>query len=100
MLFKDEVREVGSHLGLPDEIVHRRQPFPGPGLAVRCLERHHRRSSPRSAEADAIVRQEIEAAGLSSDIWQYFAVLCQSIDHGVMGDGRTCREPAYPGDHR
>lgn len=88
MLFKDEVREVGKRLGLPDEIVHR-QPFPGPGLAVRLLGEITAPDLAILRRADAIVRQEIEAAGLAGDIWQFFAVLLPVQTTGVMGDGRT-----------
>lgn len=87
-LFKDEVRQVGSALGLPDEMVYR-PPFPGPGLAVRILGEVTRESLDVLREADVIVRQEIEAAGLAQDIWQYFAVLTPLRTVGVMGDGRT-----------
>ncbi|MFH1084788.1 MAG: glutamine-hydrolyzing GMP synthase [Chloroflexota bacterium] len=87
-LFKDEVREVGLALGLPKELVYR-QPFPGPGLAVRIIgEVTHERVA-MLQEADAIVRQEIAAAGLEHQIWQYFVVLTTVRSVGVMGDGRT-----------
>ena len=74
-LFKDEVRAVGEELGLPEEIVWR-QPFPGPGLAVRIIGDDHARNGSRScAQADAIVVDEIRRAGLYREIWQSFAVL-------------------------
>ncbi len=87
-LFKDEVRKVGLTLGLPEEMVYR-QPFPGPGLAVRIIGEVTRERVAVLQEADAIVRQEIEAAGLERDVWQYFAVLTPLRSVGVMGDSRT-----------
>ena len=87
-LFKDEVREVGRALGVPDDMVNR-QPFPGPGLAVRILgEVTHERVATLQ-EADAIVREEIARAGLQDEIWQYFCVLTPLMSVGVMGDSRT-----------
>ncbi len=87
-LFKDEVRAVGSALGLPDEIVWR-QPFPGPGLAVRVLGEVTWDRLQTLREADAIVREELAAAGLAREIAQAFAVLLPVKTVGVMGDGRT-----------
>ncbi len=87
-LFKDEVRAVGKVLGLPDEIVYR-QPFPGPGLAVRILGDITPESIEILRKADAIVRYEIEAAGLGQEVWQFFAVLLPVQSTGVMGDLRT-----------
>ena len=87
-LFKDEVRELGIALGLPEHIVYR-QPFPGPGLAVRIIGNITRKKVHILQEADAIFREEIARAGLERDIWQYFAVLTDMRSVGVMGDERT-----------
>ena len=87
-LFKDEVRSVGTELGLPDEIVWR-QPFPGPGLAVRIIGDITPEKVALLQEADFIVREEIRNAGLERDIWQAFAVLPGINSVGVMGDERT-----------
>ena len=91
-LFKDEVRRLGSELGLPDEIVWR-QPFPGPGLGVRIIGEVTPDKVAILQEADAIVREEIRLAGLEREIWQAFAVLPDIRSVGVMGDERTY---AYP----
>ena len=87
-LFKDEVRRVGERLGLPREIVWR-QPFPGPGLAVRVIGEVTRPRLDILREADAIIDQEIRAAGLYEKIWQSFALLLPVATVGVMGDERT-----------
>lgn len=87
-LFKDEVREVGVALGLPEEMVYR-QPFPGPGLAVRIIGEVTPERARVLQGADAIVRAEILRAGLHREIWQFFAVLTTVRSVGVMGDGRT-----------
>ena len=92
-LFKDEVRQIGRLLGIP-EIFVGRQPFPGPGLAVRCLGEV---VEPRLAllrEADAILQEEIRAAGLYDRLWQAFCVLLPTRSVGVMGDVRTYAETA------
>jgi GMP synthase (glutamine-hydrolysing) len=91
-LFKDEVRAIGEELGLPEELVWR-QPFPGPGLAVRIIGTITRERVEILQQADAIVVEEIRRAGLYRQIWQSFAVLPTVRTVGVMGDDRTY---AYP----
>lgn len=88
MLFKDEVRAVGVALGIPDFMVYR-QPFPGPGLAVRCLGEVREDKLVLIREADAILRDEFQKAGLDKTVWQYFALLPNLKSVGVMGDERT-----------
>ncbi len=90
-LFKDEVRAIGRTLGVPENLVGR-QPFPGPGLAVRCLGELTPERLTKLRLADKIVIEEIRAAGLYDDIWQSFAVLLNTRSVGVMGDGRTYDE--------
>ena len=87
-LFKDEVRRVGAALGIPDSIVSR-QPFPGPGLSVRCLGEVTKPRLDILRECDAIVREEIEKSGLSKEIWQYFAILPNLRSVGVIDGART-----------
>jgi len=91
-LFKDEVRAIGAELGLPEEIVWR-QPFPGPGLAVRIIGTITPERLEILRSADAIVVEEIRRAGLYREIWQSFAVLPAVRTVGVMGDGRTYEYP-------
>jgi GMP synthase (glutamine-hydrolysing) len=87
-LFKDEVRKVGTALGLPEQMVMR-QPFPGPGLAIRIIGEVTRERLDTLREADWVVIDEIKAAGLYRNVWQSFAILTPVRSVGVMGDGRT-----------
>jgi GMP synthase (glutamine-hydrolysing) len=87
-LFKDEVRALGAELGLPHHVLWR-QPFPGPGLAVRIIGEVTRARCDVLRAADAIIEQEIRAAGLYESIWQSFGVLLPVRTVGVMGDERT-----------
>jgi GMP synthase (glutamine-hydrolysing) len=92
-LFKDEVRSIGQELGMPEEIVYR-QPFPGPGLAVRIVGEVTLDRAEKVRAADAIVRDEVHRAGLQRETWQAFCVLLADVRSvGVMGDGRTYENP-------
>ena len=91
-LYKDEVRLVGSALGLPDGMVYR-QPFPGPGLGVRCLGAITRERLEAVRESDAILREEFEIAGLEGKVWQYFTAVPEFRSVGVKNGKRTY---AYP----
>lgn len=92
-LFKDEVRAIGLELGLPDEIVWR-QPFPGPGLAIRIVGEVNEDNLGILREADAIVREELEKSGLDREVWQFPVVLLAGVRSvGVSGDGRTYGHP-------
>lgn len=92
LLFKDEVREVGRRLGLPESMVAR-QPFPGPGLAVRILGEVTPERVATVQDADAIFREELRKAGLEEGIWQCYAALLDTRSVGVMGDERTYQHP-------
>ena len=92
MLFKDEVRRVGEELGLPEGMVWR-QPFPGPGLAIRIIGDVTEERLAILREADAVLQEEIRRAGLYRELWQSFAVLPAIRSVGVQGDERTY---AYP----
>ena len=90
LLFKDEVRLVGKTLGLPDKMVYR-QPFPGPGLGVRCLGAITRDRLEAVRESDAILREEFEKAGLDQIVWQFFTAVPDFYSVGVR-DGKRCEE--------
>ena len=90
-LFKDEVRRLGKIIGMPDDIINR-QPFPGPGLAVRCLGAVSKERLDTLRKADAIFREELKRSGLYAGIWQAFCVLLPVKSVGVMGDSRTYSE--------
>lgn len=93
LLFKDEVRVVGEALGLPLNMVHR-QPFPGPGLGVRCVGAITRDRLEALREADAILREEFEIAGLSKKVWQYFIIVPDFKTTGITDGKRTFEWPA------
>ncbi len=87
-LYKDEVRKIGIELGLPEELI-KRHPFPGPGLAVRCVGSVDEEKLTMIREADQIIQEEIKSAGIYDDIWQIFPVFLPVKTVGVMGDHRT-----------
>ena len=91
-LFKDEVRACGLELGLPDEMVFR-QPFPGPGLGVRCLGAITKERLEAVREADAILREEFHNAGLDKKVWQYFTVVPDFKSVGVRDNARCFEYP-------
>lgn len=91
-LFKDEVRACGKELGLPDDMVYR-QPFPGPGLGVRCLGAITRDRLNAVREADAILREEFAIAGLNKTVWQYFTLIPDIKSVGVRDNARSCEWP-------
>lgn len=93
LLFKDEVRVVGKALGLPDEMVFR-QPFPGPGLGVRCLGAITRDRLEALRHSDAILREEFAKAGMEGKVWQYFTVVPDFKSTGVKDDVRSFEWPA------
>ena len=88
LLFKDEVRQVGAALGLPDSMVYR-QPFPGPGLGVRCLGAITRDRLAALRESDAILREEFDRAGLTSQVWQFFTIVPDMCSTGVRDGARV-----------
>ena len=88
LLYKDEVRQVGAALGLPDSMVYR-QPFPGPGLGVRCLGAITRDRLAALRESDAILREEFDRAGLTSQVWQFFTIVPDMRSTGVRGGARV-----------
>ncbi len=88
LLFKDEVRQVGAALGLPDSMVYR-QPFPGPGLGVRCLGAITRDRLAALRESDAILREEFDRAGLTSQVWQFFTIVPDMRSTGVHDGARV-----------
>ena len=91
-LYKDEVRVVGSALGLPDNMVYR-QPFPGPGLGVRCLGAITRDRLEAVRESDAILREEFAKAGLEGKVWQYFTLIPDTKSVGVRDNARSFEWP-------